>query len=154
MKHMVMILLFLFNLTLFTMATPNAVVTWEMMETLNFETGEMPESLREFSNQMVEVAGFIVPLEMDEYIDQVKEFLLVPDPLACIHVPPPPPNQMVHVTMVKEIPLDMDFRGVTINGVLNFSKQEDGVFSFELSGESVEAAELEFEDPLMYLLYN
>ena len=124
-----------------------------MMEALNFETGEMPESLREFNNQSVEVAGFIVPLEMDEDIDQVKEFFLVPDPLACNHVPPPPPNQMIYVTMAKEIPLDMDFRGVSINGVLKFSKEEDGVFGFELSGETAVEAEIEYEDHKSTTIY-
>ena len=92
-------------------------LTWEMMKELNFETGERTENLTQLENKTVKVAGFIVPLEMDEYIDTVKEFLLVPNPLACIHVPPPPPNQIVYVKMKEEIPLDMDFRGVSIIGI-------------------------------------
>jgi uncharacterized protein len=43
------------------------------------------------------VPGYMVPLE--DSLNEVTEFLLVPYPGACIHVPPPPPNQLVHVTM-------------------------------------------------------
>lgn len=43
----------------------------------------------------VRLPGFVVPLELDGAA--VREFLLVPYFGACIHVPPPPPNQIVHV---------------------------------------------------------
>ncbi|MEK9657262.1 MAG: DUF3299 domain-containing protein [bacterium] len=123
------------------------------MEDLDYQSGKMSESLNKLNNQMVEVAGFIVPLEMDGYIDTVTEFLLVPNPLACIHIPPPPPNQMIYVTMKEEIPLDMDLRGVEIQGVIRVVKQEDEVFSFELSGISAKEGNIEFEDPYLNELF-
>lgn len=43
----------------------------------------------------VRIAGFVVPLEQDE--DLVLSFLLVPYYGACIHTPPPPANQIIHV---------------------------------------------------------
>ena len=43
----------------------------------------------------VRIPGFVVPLGTN--LDNVKEFLLVPYFGACIHVPPPPANQMIHV---------------------------------------------------------
>lgn len=43
----------------------------------------------------VRIAGFVVPLEQDE--DRVLSFLLVPYYGACIHTPPPPANQIIHV---------------------------------------------------------
>jgi hypothetical protein len=49
-----------------------------------------------WDGQTVRLPGFIVPLEGDE--KTVSEFLLVPYFGACIHVPPPPSNQIVHVT--------------------------------------------------------
>ena len=76
-------------------ATPNEI-TWPQLEDLNFETGEMPDHLRQYHEQTIKVAGFIVPLEMEDTIEEVIEFLLVPDPLACIHVPPPPPKPNDH----------------------------------------------------------
>lgn len=45
--------------------------------------------------QRVRLPGFVVPLESDG--KKVSEFLLVPYQGACIHVPPPPPNQTVLV---------------------------------------------------------
>ncbi len=45
--------------------------------------------------QRVKLPGFVVPLEMDA--KRIDQFLLVPYYGACIHVPPPPPNQTVHV---------------------------------------------------------
>jgi len=45
--------------------------------------------------QSVRIPGFVVPLE--ESKDGVKEFLLVPYFGACVHSPPPPANQIIHV---------------------------------------------------------
>ena len=45
--------------------------------------------------QRVKLPGFVVPLEMDA--KKIDQFLLVPYYGACIHVPPPPANQTVHV---------------------------------------------------------
>ncbi len=45
--------------------------------------------------QTVRIPGFVVPLEDSK--DGLKEFLLVPYFGACIHSPPPPSNQIVHV---------------------------------------------------------
>ncbi len=43
----------------------------------------------------VRIPGYLLPLEFDG--DKVTEFFLVPYVGACIHTPPPPPNQIVHV---------------------------------------------------------
>lgn len=45
--------------------------------------------------QAIRIPGFVVPLE--ETKDGLKEFLLVPYFGACIHSPPPPANQIIHV---------------------------------------------------------
>ncbi len=47
------------------------------------------------SGQNVRMGGYLLPLEYAE--EKTTEFLLVPYVGACIHVPPPPPNQIVHV---------------------------------------------------------
>ncbi len=49
--------------------------------------------------QNVRMPGFVLPLEYSG--KKVSEFLLVPWVGACIHTPPPPPNQIVHVHMNK-----------------------------------------------------
>jgi len=49
----------------------------------------------------IEIPGFVVPLDVN--YDRVKEFLLVPYFGACIHVPPPPSNQLLHVLVPKTL---------------------------------------------------
>ncbi len=50
---------------------------------------------RELDGKMVRIPGYLLPLEFDE--NKITEFFLVPYVGACIHTPPPPPNQIVHV---------------------------------------------------------
>ena len=50
--------------------------------------------VRDFDGKRVRVPGYVVPLSYDGL--KVVDGLLVPYVGACIHVPPPPPNQMVH----------------------------------------------------------
>jgi hypothetical protein len=65
--------------------------------------------------QNVRIPGFVVPLE--ETKEGLKEFLLVPYFGACIHTPPPPANQIVHVLPKKPASFrSMD--AVWITGVL------------------------------------
>ena len=49
----------------------------------------------------VRLPGYVVPLEATA--GALKEFLLVPYFGACIHTPPPPANQIVHVTTEKPV---------------------------------------------------
>jgi uncharacterized protein len=51
--------------------------------------------VEELDGLEVRLPGFVVPLELDER--KMSEFLLVPYYGACIHVPPPPANQTIHV---------------------------------------------------------
>jgi len=51
--------------------------------------------------QVVRLPGYLLPLEFSG--KEITEFLLVPWVGACIHTPPPPPNQIVHVKSDKPI---------------------------------------------------
>ena len=46
----------------------------------------------------VSLAGYVVPLDTDDH-GRMTAFFFVPTMGACIHVPPPPPDQMVYVTL-------------------------------------------------------
>ena len=50
----------------------------------------------ELDGQDVSLAGYMIPLDFSS--GGVTDFVLVPFVGACIHVPPPPPNQLVFVT--------------------------------------------------------
>ncbi len=54
---------------------------------------------QKLDNQEVRIPGFVVPLEGDA--KKITAFLLVPYFGACIHVPPPPTNQVVYVSYPK-----------------------------------------------------
>lgn len=58
----------------------------------------------ELNGVQVEIPGFVVPLDTDP--NRIKEFLLVPYFGACIHVPPPPSNQVLHVLVPKKLTRD------------------------------------------------
>lgn len=49
----------------------------------------------DLDKKVIKLPGYMLPLEFDGTL--VKSFLLVPYVGACVHVPPPPPNQIVHV---------------------------------------------------------
>lgn len=66
----------------------------ELMDKLTQLWAEAPV-VEELDGLKVRLPGFVVPLEMDERT--MSEFLLVPYYGACIHVPPPPANQTIHV---------------------------------------------------------
>ena len=51
----------------------------------------------EIDGKAVRIPGYIVPL--DQNSEGLKEMLLVPYYGACIHSPPPPSNQIIHVVL-------------------------------------------------------
>ena len=80
----------------------------------------------------------MVPLEDDA--DQVTEFLLVPFAGACIHVPPPPPNQMIYVKLRGKQKAKMTFtEPIVVVGQLHVSTVQSpyGDVSYNLDGDSV-----------------
>ena len=67
------------------------------------DTRPEPGAIRpELNGKQVRLPGFIIPLEGDA--KQVSEFLLVPYYGSCIHMPPPPPNQIIHVVFSQGAP--------------------------------------------------
>ncbi|MEM9136740.1 MAG: DUF3299 domain-containing protein [Cyanobacteria bacterium P01_F01_bin.42] len=73
----------------------------------------------DLENRSIQLSGYVLPLDKNaqrSVIKQVSEFLLVPYVGACIHVPPPPPNQIVHIK--PEVPIDNPglFSSVVVTG--------------------------------------
>ena len=98
------------------------LVTWSDLRKLNYKTGEMPESIRKLMGKSVKIPGFAVPLEGDDGFEYVKEFLLVPTFGACIHVPPPPPNQVIHVILDKSVHFEKLLYAVWITGIIEIGE--------------------------------
>lgn len=70
----------------------------------------------------VKLAGYLVPLE--ETKSGLKEFLLVPYFGACIHTPPPPANQIVHVVIAKGLKGFRTMDTVWVSGTLSTRRQD------------------------------
>jgi hypothetical protein len=62
----------------------------------------------------VRIAGYLLPLEFSEKGE--KDFLLVPYVGACVHVPPPPANQMVLISLSKKMVVKDLYTPVWISG--------------------------------------
>jgi len=74
----------------------------------------------EMDGKAIRLPGFIVPLEFDD--DQtITQFFLVPFFGACIHVPPPPPNQIIFVEYPEGLKLDALYDPFWISGVVKTS---------------------------------
>ncbi|MEO7242819.1 MAG: DUF3299 domain-containing protein [Variovorax sp.] len=69
----------------------------------------------------VKLPGYLVPLE--EVKGELKEFLLVPYFGACIHTPPPPANQIIHVTLAQPVKGFRSMDAVWISGKLETLRQ-------------------------------
>ncbi len=65
------------------------------------ETWDNAPTNRALDGALVRLSGYLVPLEADK--GQLSEFLLVPFFGACIHVPPPAANQMVHIRLADPV---------------------------------------------------
>ncbi len=81
---------------------------------------EAPESwgvVHDFNGESVRLPGYLVPLDLSA--DGGTEFLLVPYFGACIHVPPPPPNQIVYVTTDDAYMLEALFEPVYVTGTFD-----------------------------------
>ncbi len=113
-------------------------IDWKTLRGLDLETGAKNENVQKIDGQRVKIAGYIVPLEDD--VGQVTEFLLVPSPQACIHVPPPPANQMVHVRMAGGQKVDIPWGPVWLRGRASVKDVGSvyGKSSYFILGENVE----------------
>lgn len=87
----------------------------------------------------VRVPGFVVPLERTAD-GLLSEFFLVPYFGACIHVPPPPPNQIVYVRMRAGAGLRSIEDAMWVTGTLHTSSKSTslGAASYTLDGEKLE----------------
>lgn len=70
---------------------------WKELKGLDYKSGQLDETITKANGKKVKIAGFVTPLT-DDAAD-IFEFTLVPYPVSCIHTPPPPPNQIVLVTL-------------------------------------------------------
>jgi hypothetical protein len=98
-------------------------IDWRVLAGLDYEKGTTTDTLKALDGKKVRMPGFIVPL--DDADEEGAEFLLVPYYGACVHTPPPPPNQMAFVQMVgkKSVKLAL-FDAVWMEGTLRITNYD------------------------------
>lgn len=115
----------------------------EVMQKIREEWDRAP-LVQRFNGQQIRIPGFIVPLETNG--KTIREFLLVPYFGACVHVPPPPANQLIHVMPDKPVASKLNMLPVWVSGVLTVARFESdlGNAGYQLRGIKVE----EYKEPL------
>lgn len=124
---------------------------WEDMVPPDYETPDTPLNhegsmmqmgldapiVESLNGKLVKIPGFVVPLEGNN--ETTTEFLLVPYFGACIHVPPPPANQIVYVKFSEAVPIDNLYDAVWVSGTLITTGWEDDLATvgYSLVGISV-----------------
>jgi len=101
-----------------------------------------PAVVSELNGKRVSIGGYVVPLDFESTV--IKEFLLVPFVGACIHVPPPPANQIVYVKAEKGLEIKGQFDPVTVTGILKTETEFTGLAD---AGYKLEADEIAIIDP-------
>ena len=104
----------------------------------DFPYTAVAETVPELDGQIVKLPGFVVPLDVAG--DLVASFLLVPYFGACIHQPPPPPNQIVYVVFAEPVELTSMYDPVWVTGTLTLEGHASNLAhaGYSMQGQAVE----------------
>lgn len=109
----------------------------------HFGTEQFPQIMsfnvvEELDGQRVRIGGYILPFDFFSG-GRVTRFLLVPYVGACIHVPPPPPNQLVYVETSEPLEVGGLWDPVFAEGVMRIQRQDTDLASvaYTLELESI-----------------
>ena len=97
---------------------------------------------KKINNKEVKIPGYIIPLEYEGM--DVKTFLLVPYIGACIHVPPPPPNQIVYVDTKKSWEGLNWWEPVYVTGIIKIESRQMQFFEMVDIGYEILAGDVEY----------
>lgn len=116
---------------------PRAIAALQKLKTA-WDDAPIETSL---DGQRIRLAGFVIPLDSEE--QNVSEALLLPYFGACIHSPPPPANQIIHVVFAKPAAKMRMMDAFWISGKLTAQRGDSGlgVHGYLLSAERVELYE-------------
>jgi uncharacterized protein len=93
--------------------------------------------VEELDGMKIRLPGYTVPFDYGSEAE-ISEFLLVPYYGACLHAPPPPPNQTVFVASEDKIKLRDLSQAVWIEGTIRTARQDtdlaDAAYTIEMTG--------------------
>ncbi len=82
--------------------------------------------IESMNGKKIRIPGFVVPVEFTEE-QRITSFFLVPYFGACLHMPPPPPNQIIYVRAANAFELVSLYEPVWVSGTLSTAMFEDPV---------------------------
>ena len=123
-------------------STPDAEIRMQLIEP-DGPTGS--EVVVELDDQRVRLPGFIVPMAADGP-GMVRDFLLVPYFGACMHMPPPPPNQIVFVQLREPYQLKSIWEPFWVDGTMLVQPHHSSIASAAYTIEQAELTPYEWQD--------
>jgi hypothetical protein len=96
----------------------------EALEAFNKEWQNAPVN-GEMHGQRIKLPGYVAPLDWENDAE-LKEFLLVPYFGACIHLPPPPANQIIYIKLEKALAGIRSMDAIWVYGTLMLERNDSG----------------------------
>lgn len=131
MKNFLLIVLVLMTSKAFSLEA-----TWETLKTLELDPKTKAPvakgELQKILGKEITMKGFMMPLDYDS--KAVVEFLFMPYVPSCMHVPPPPANQLVLVKMKKGVTVQPSFFPIEITGKITLDANKDLESSYKIEG--------------------
>ncbi|WP_299407209.1 DUF3299 domain-containing protein [uncultured Roseobacter sp.] len=89
----------------------------------------------------IKMPGYVLPIDMSTA--GVTSFIMVPYVGACVHVPPPPANQLVFVDSEKPWPSDQLWDPVWVTGIMKHELQSTTLahIGYAMTAEKIEVYE-------------
>lgn len=76
----------------------------------------------DLDGRRIEIPGFVVPLDVNG--PSFRSFLIVPYFGACIHTPPPPPNQLIYAVAEPAVTIDEPYYPFWFRGMLSIARRD------------------------------
>lgn len=113
---------------------PRAAQLYERMRKI----WDAAPTVNTLSGKKIRLPGYVVALE--EGKQGLTELLLVPNFGACIHTPPPPANQIIHIKLDKPVKGFVSLDAVWVTGELQVNRTDSdmGVSGYSLKNASLE----------------
>ena len=98
--------------------------------------------VEDLNGEKIRIPGYVVPLDFSAK-SEYTEFLLVPYFGACLHTPPPPPNQIIFVKALPAVKLENIYEPIWLEGTMRTGQFNSGLgnSAYEVSLSKAEAYE-------------
>lgn len=121
------------------MGFANSEVKWGVLRSLakgpKGKTLIKDPKLKKIINSEIKLKGYMLPLDFSK--KEVKEFLLLPYIPSCMHIPPPPSSQIIHVKMNKGSKAKQTYFPVEVKGILKVQENKEYESSYLMAGLNV-----------------